>query len=95
MGAVLQEATPMTVLIIRKTSHLQAAIFAGSSSEEIEHCIGECLDVCSNWDLRFRKFFDNCLIEHLNLPFTIRSWYLMIFGHWLVGALRAIELIDE
>jgi hypothetical protein len=95
MGRVLQDATPMTVLIIRKAAHLQTAMEAVSDPEIVEHCIAEVLDVCTSWDVQYRQFFDNCLSEHTDLPFTIRSWYLMILGHWLVGCLRGIELIDE
>ena len=95
MGSVLQDATPMTVLIIRKAAHLQAAMSNAASPVEIEQRIADVLDVCSKWDVQYRQFFDNCMIEHVNLPFTVRSWYVMIFGHFLVGVLRAIELIDE
>jgi hypothetical protein len=95
LAYVLQDATPMTVLIIRKAAHLQAAVSTVSSAEHVEHCIAEVLDVCSNWDVRYRRFFENCIAEHASLPFMIRSWYLMIFGHWLVGCLRALELIDQ
>ncbi|KIW00598.1 uncharacterized protein PV09_07796 [Verruconis gallopava] len=95
MASVLQEATPMTVLIIRKVAHLQAAISASSTDDEIERCIAEILNVCGTWNVRYGQFLDNCIAEHTALPFTVRSWYITTFGHWYVGYLRGIELIDD
>ncbi|EXJ58223.1 hypothetical protein A1O7_05648 [Cladophialophora yegresii CBS 114405] len=92
-AAVLQEAIPVKVLMFRKVAALQTLAYRRSSPHQLERCIKEALDVYSHWNKLYGRFMIDCNDQHNILPPHVKSWYVILDGHWHYGCLLLAETI--
>ncbi|KIW07005.1 uncharacterized protein PV09_01900 [Verruconis gallopava] len=92
---ILREASPLKILLLRKVCQLQALMKEKASPGAIEQCISDALQVCTYWNMRFGEFFQNSISQHRSIPFSIRSWYVMLLGHWYLGYLQVANCIEQ
>jgi hypothetical protein len=92
---VLREASPLKILLMRKVCDMQTTMEGNPSPEAVERCISETLQVCTYWHTRFDEFFSNCIAQHHTLPFRIRTWYIMLIGHWNLAYLQVANCIEQ
>ncbi|OCT51201.1 C6 zinc finger domain protein [Cladophialophora carrionii] len=92
-ASVLQEAIPVKVLMFRKVAALQTLAYRRSSPHQLERCIKEALDVYSHWNNLYGQFMIDCVDQHNILPPHVKSWYVILDGHWHYGCLLLAETI--
>jgi hypothetical protein len=92
---VLREASPLKILLMRKVCDLQTLMKENPPPEVVERCINDTLQVCTYWHARFGEFFANCIAQHQTIPFQIRTWYVMLIGHWNLAYLQVANCIEQ
>lgn len=92
---ILREASPLKILLLRRICHLQTLMQDRASASILEQCISDALQVCAHWNTRFGPFFRNCLSHHEQLPFKIRTWYVMLLCHWNLGYLHVANHVEH
>jgi hypothetical protein len=92
-ASVLQKAIPVKVLMFRKVAALQTLAYRRSSPHQLEKCIKEALDVYSHWNSLYGQFMIDCVDQHNSLPSHVKSWYVILDGHWHYGCLLLAETI--
>ncbi|EXJ94721.1 hypothetical protein A1O1_03118 [Capronia coronata CBS 617.96] len=94
-AAVLCDAAPVKVLLFRKVGHIQKLMARRAGSEALEQAVDKALSVYMFWNSSFGKFITHCMRGHHNLPARIQSWYLILAGHWHLGAMLLADVIEE
>ncbi|PSR82661.1 hypothetical protein BD289DRAFT_370983 [Coniella lustricola] len=90
----LTDAAPVKVLLYRKITRLQTLIAREMDSPTIEEAIRDSLDVYAHWQAIYSGLFSDCIENHLVLSARIQSWYVCLFGHWLLATLLLVDLIE-
>lgn len=91
----LTDAAPVKVLLYRKVTRLQSlASREIVSSAAVERAVGDALMVYAHWQTLYGALFADCIAHHLLLPPRIQSWYVCLFGHWLLATLLLADLVD-
>ncbi|EXJ71134.1 uncharacterized protein A1O5_06128 [Cladophialophora psammophila CBS 110553] len=92
---MLQEATPVKVLLWRKITVIKALLSKETTPPSvIERCIAETLKVYEYWQEHYGEFILNCISNHAHLSFKIQSWYVILASHWHLAALLVAHYID-
>jgi len=86
-ATVLQEAIPVKVLMFRKVAALQTLAYRRASPSQLEKCIKDALDVYWHWNRLYGQFMIDCVNGHHSLPAHVKSWYVILDGHWHYGCL--------
>ncbi|CZR52726.1 uncharacterized protein PAC_02603 [Phialocephala subalpina] len=97
-AATLSYAAPIKVLLFRKVSHLQTLLSRRARQEKFEEAIIAALRVYQHWNNEYGPFMLDCIANHDALPPRIQSWYIILAGHWHLGAMLladVIELVDK
>ncbi|KAH0842379.1 hypothetical protein AYO21_00007 [Fonsecaea monophora] len=92
--SLLQEATPVKVLLWRRLTVLHAYLSKETPPAAIERCIAETLKVYEYWQQHYGDFMLDCLANHAQLPFKIQSWYVVLGSHWHLAGLLLAQYID-
>lgn len=95
VAKVLTQAAPVKVLLFRKVTTLQSLVARGNRGFVMEKAIQEALLVYQHWNQAYGPLFDDFVDQHESLPPRIQSWYVCLFGHWLLGALLLAQLIHD
>ncbi|OAL33822.1 hypothetical protein AYO20_06833 [Fonsecaea nubica] len=91
---LLQEATPVKVLLWRRLTVLHAHLSKETPPAAMERCIAETLKVYEYWQQHYGDFMLDCLANHAQLPFKIQSWYVVLGSHWHLAGLLLAQYID-
>jgi hypothetical protein len=92
---ILQEASPLKILLLRRLCRLQTLMQEQAMACTLEQSISDALQVCTYWNTRFGTFFRKCISHHEQLPFKIRTWYVMLLSHWNLGYLHVANHIEQ
>lgn len=90
----LTDAAPVKVLLYRKITRLQTLIARDMESATIEEAIRDSLDVYAHWQAIYSGLFSDCIENHPVLSARIQSWYVCLFGHWLLATLLLVDLVE-
>lgn len=91
----LTDAAPVKVLLYRKVTRLQTLVSREVVARAaVEEAIGDALMVYSHWQTQYGALFADCLVHHEMLDACIQSWYVCLFGHWLLATLLLADLIE-
>lgn len=94
----LTDAAPVKVLLYRKVTLLQTLIARAPDARALEGAIADALMVYMHWQAIYSAIFADCLAHHVLLSARIQSWYVCLFGHWLLATLimaELVEIVDE
>ncbi|KEF62632.1 uncharacterized protein A1O9_00605 [Exophiala aquamarina CBS 119918] len=94
-AAILCDAAPVKVLLFRKVGHIQKLMSRKSGSLVLEAALEEAIKVYRFWSKSYGRFIEYCMKNHHDLPARIQSWYVVLAGHWHLGALLLADVIDE
>ncbi len=94
-ASVLQDAIPAKVLMFRKVAALQTLAYRRTPPHQLEKCINDALGVYEHWNSIYLPFMNDCGNEHDNLPPTVKSWYVILNGHWHYGCLLLADTIAQ
>jgi len=94
-AAILCDAAPVKVLLFRKVGHIQKLMSRKSGSLVLEAALEEAIKVYRFWTKSYGRFIEYCMKNHHDLPARIQSWYVVLAGHWHLGALLLADVIDE
>ena len=92
---MLSDATPVKVLLFRRITHLQKLIYRNASPEALENDIQGSLSVYQHWNRVYKRFMQDCIINHQSLMPRIQSWYVILSGHWHLATLLLADTIEE
>lgn len=91
----LTDAAPVKVLLYRKVTRLQTLIARDTDDPAtIEAAIADSLMVYAHWQAIYGPLFSDCIEHHVLLSPRIQSWYVCLFGHWLLATLLLVDLIE-
>lgn len=91
----LTDAAPVKVLLYRKVTRLQTLVARDDEDPAtIEGAVADALMVYSHWQAIYGGLFADCVAHHLLLSARIQSWYVCLFGHWLLATLLLVDLIE-
>lgn len=91
----LTDAAPVKVLLYRKVTRLQTLVSREVvAPAAVEEAIGDALMVYAHWQALYGALFTDCLEHHEMLAARIQSWYVCLFGHWLLATLLLADLIE-
>lgn len=94
-AAILCDAAPVKVLLFRKVGHIQKLMSRKSGSLVLEAALEDAIKVYRFWSRSYGRFIEYCMKNHHDLPARIQSWYVVLAGHWHLGALLLADVIDE
>ncbi|KAL6246025.1 hypothetical protein RBB50_007178 [Rhinocladiella similis] len=94
-SAILCDAAPVKVLLFRKVGCIQRLMSRRASGEDLELAVDEALGVYAFWNDTYGKFISYCIANHHDLPPRIQSWYIVLAGHWHLGAMLLADAVDE
>lgn len=86
---------PLKVLLFRRISHIQTLIYRGSDGERLEQAVQDAFRAYHHWNDTYRRFMLDCVANHDNLPPRIQSWYVILDGHWHLGAMLLADTLDS
>lgn len=92
---VLSEAAPVKVLLFRRISHIQTLIYRGLEGERLEQALQDAFRAYHHWNDTYGRFMLDCVAHHDNLPPRIQSWYVILDGHWHLGAMLLADTLDS
>ena len=92
-ASVLQQAIPVKVLMFRKVAALQTLVYRGTPTHQLEKCINDALRVYQHWNSIYLPFMNDCANQYDNLPPNVKSWYVLLDGHWHYGCLLLADTI--
>lgn len=90
----LTDAAPVKVLLYRKVTLLQTLVARAVDARALEDAISDALMVHAHWQAIYSALFADCLAHHMLLSPRIQSWYVCLFGHWLLATLIVVELVE-
>lgn len=91
----LTDAAPVKVLLYRKVTRLQSlASRERVGAAAVERAVADAIMVYAHWQAVYGALFADCIAHHVLLPARIQSWYVCLFGHWLLATLLLADLID-
>lgn len=90
----LTDAAPVKVLLYRKVTLLQTLVARAVDARVLEEAISDTLMVYAHWQSFYSAIFADCLAHHMLLSARIQSWYVCLFGHWLLATLIVAELVE-
>lgn len=91
----LTDAAPVKVLLYRKVTRLQTLIARDAEDPAtIEEAVADSLMVYAHWQAIYAALFSDCVEHHVLLSPRIQSWYVCLFGHWLLATLLLVDLIE-
>ncbi|CAN8098268.1 unnamed protein product [Discula destructiva] len=90
----LADAAPVKVLLYRKVTRLQTLIARDMDARTLEEAICDALMVYEHWQVIYGAIFEDCLAHHVLLSSRTQSWYVCLFGHWLLATILLAELVD-
>lgn len=90
----LTDAAPVKVLLYRKVTLLQTLVARAADARSLEAAISDALMVYRHWQAIYSAIFADCLAHHVLLSARIQSWYVCLFGHWLLATLIVAELVE-
>lgn len=90
----LTDAAPVKVLLYRKVTLLQTLVARAADARSLEEAIADTLMVYRHWQAIYSAIFADCLAHHMLLSARIQSWYVCLFGHWLLATLLVAELVE-
>lgn len=90
----LADAAPVKVLLYRKVTRLQTLIARDMDARTLEEAMADTLMVYAHWQAIYSAIFADCLAHHSLLSSRIQSWYVCLFGHWLLATLLFAELVE-
>lgn len=90
----LTDAAPVKVLLYRKVTLLQTLVARAADPRTLEEGISDTLMVYVHWQAIYSAIFADCLAHHMLLSPRIQSWYVCLFGHWLLATLIFAELVE-
>lgn len=91
----LTDAAPVKVLLYRKVTRLQSLVARESvSSAVVSNAVGDALMVYAHWQAHYGALFADCIAHHVLLAARTQSWYVCLFGHWLLATLLLADLIE-
>ncbi|KUJ12480.1 uncharacterized protein LY89DRAFT_563837, partial [Mollisia scopiformis] len=93
-AAALSDAAPIKVLLFRKVSHLQILLSRRARHSSFEEGISAALRVYQHWNDAYGPFMLDCIANHDALPPRIQSWYIVLAGHWHLGAMLLADMIE-
>ncbi|KAJ4404946.1 hypothetical protein N0V82_010401 [Gnomoniopsis sp. IMI 355080] len=90
----LTDAAPVKVLLYRKVTLLQTLVARAADARSLEAAIADTLMVYGHWQAIYSAIFADCLAHHMVLSARIQSWYVCLFGHWLLATLIVADLVE-
>lgn len=94
-AAILCDAAPVKVLLFRKVGHIQRLMSRRARSDALEQALDKAVKVYTFWNRSYGKFIAQCVSKHHELPARIQSWYLVLAGHWHLGAILLADVVEE
>lgn len=94
IASELTDAAPVKVLLYRKVTRLQTLIARDADAASLEETINDGMLVYYHWTTYYSALFRDCIDHHLYLSSRIQSWYVCLFGHWLLATLLFADLVD-
>ena len=94
-AAILCDAAPVKVLLFRRVGHIQKLMTRKANAQALETAFEEALSVYNFWNKSYGRFIEQCIQNHHDLPSRIQSWYIVLAGHWHLGALLLADVVDE
>ncbi|KAK5061015.1 hypothetical protein LTR84_007556 [Exophiala bonariae] len=94
-AAILCDAAPVKVLLFRKIGRVQKLMSRKCGSLVLEAALEDAIKVYRFWNKSYGRFIEYCMKNHHDLPARIQSWYVVLAGHWHLGALLLADVIDE
>lgn len=94
IASELTDAAPVKVLLYRKVTRLQTLIARNVDSATLEETINDSMLVYHHWMTYYSALFRDCIDHHLYLSSRIQSWYVCLFGHWLLATLLFADLVE-
>lgn len=94
-ASILSEATPVKVLLYRRVTQLQTLVYRGASPPYLEMVIQKTILVYEYWNRTYQSFMLDCVANHEQLPPRIQSWYVILNGHWHLGAMLLADMIES
>lgn len=94
IASELTDAAPVKVLLYRKVTRLQTLIARNVDSATLEETINDSMLVYHHWTTYYSALFRDCIDHHLYLSSRIQSWYVCLFGHWLLATLLFTDLVE-
>lgn len=90
----LTDAAPVKVLLYRKVTLLQTLVARAVDARALEEAISDTLMVYAHWQSYYSAIFADCVAHHMLLSARLQSWYVCLFGHWLLATLIVAELVE-
>ncbi|KAK5216965.1 hypothetical protein LTR72_009960 [Exophiala xenobiotica] len=94
-AAILCDAAPVKVLLFRKVGRIQKLMSRRASGEALESALEGALSVYAYWNRSYGNFISQCIANHHELPPRIQSWYIVLAGHWHLGAMLLADVVEE
>lgn len=94
VASELSDAAPVKVLLYRKVTRLQTLVARDADSGVLEETINDGMLVYHHWTTYYSALFRDCIDHHMYLSSRIQSWYVCLFGHWLLATLLFADLVD-
>lgn len=94
IASELTDAAPVKVLLYRKVTRLQTLIARDADAATLEETINDGMLVYHHWTTYYSALFRDCIDHHLYLSSRIQSWYVCLFGHWLLATLLLADLVE-
>jgi hypothetical protein len=91
----LSDSAPAKVLLYRRVTRLQTLVYRGAGPEQLEEAIRDTLRVYHCWNRTYGLFMLDCVAHHDDLPPRIQSWYVLLAGHWHLGAFLLADTIES
>ncbi|EXJ92370.1 hypothetical protein A1O3_00920 [Capronia epimyces CBS 606.96] len=92
---LLNDATPIKVLLYRKVKRLRNLLFKRATARRVEAGIVEALTVYEHWNATYGDLMLRCLKHHDELSPRIQSWYTILLGHWHLGAFLLSDCLEQ
>lgn len=94
IASELTDAAPVKVLLYRKVTRLQTLVARDADSNTLEETVNDSMLVYHHWTTYYSALFRDCIDHHLYLSSRIQSWYVCLFGHWLLATLLFADLVE-
>lgn len=94
-AAILCDAAPVKVLLFRKVGRIQKLMSRRVAGDALESALEDTLGVYAYWNRSYGKFISQCIANHHELPPRIQSWYIVLAGHWHLGAMLLADVVEE
>lgn len=94
IASELTDAAPVKVLLYRKVTRFQTLVARDVDAITLEETIKDSMLVYHHWTTYYSALFRDCIDHHLYLSSRIQSWYVCLFGHWLLATLLFADLME-